>query len=183
MASADAYAAGKPLRIMFQDEARFGRMPVIRHAWAPPGVRPTVKAAIERQFRYVYGAVSPVEGEIDWMEQDAMNTDSMNRFLQQVGAAHHGDQILMVLDGASSHKAKALVIPENMTLLSLPPYSPELNPVESLWDHVREKACANLFFDTLDEVVEAVGAEIDQLARDARKVASMFCWPWIIESV
>ena len=60
---------------MFQDEARFGRLPVIRSAWAPAGVRPKVKAVIERQFRYVYGAISPIEGEPDWMDSDAMNTE------------------------------------------------------------------------------------------------------------
>jgi len=183
VASAEAYATERPLRIIFQDEARFGRLPVIRAAWAPAGVRPVVKAAIERQFRYVYGAVSPIEGEIDWMTSDSMNTENMSRFLEQVRTAHPDDFILMVVDGASSHKSGQLTIPDNMTLLALPPYSPELNPVESLWDHVRENACANTYFETLNNVIKKVDDELASLVECSAKVASMFCWSWIIESI
>jgi transposase len=168
---------------MFQDEARFGRLPVIRSAWAPARVRPVVKAAIERQFRYVYGAVSPVEGEVDWAVCDKMNTEHMSKFLGQIRTAHPDDHILMVVDGASSHKSGELKIPEGMTLLSLPPYSPELNPVESLWDYVREKACANTYFENLGGVMERVKDELSKLSECSTRIASMFCWPWIIESV
>ena len=168
---------------MFQDEARFGRLPVIRSAWAPMGMRPKVQAAIERQFRYVYGAVSPIEGELDWMVADEMNTETMSRFLEAIRKTHPDDHILMVVDGASSHKSSQLMVPDNMTLLGLPPYSPELNPVEHLWDHVREKACANTFFKTLEEVIRRVEGELSRFAGCSAKVASMFCWPWIIESI
>jgi transposase len=168
---------------MFQDEARFGRLPVIRAAWAPAGVRPVVKAAIERQFRYVYGAVSPIEGELDWMGGDSMNTENMSLFLSQIRKAHPDDHILMVVDGASSHKSGQLIVPDAMTLLPLPPYSPELNPVESLWDHVRENACANTYFETLESVLDKAYNELANLAKCPAKVASMFCWPWIIESI
>ncbi len=183
MAYAEACATERPLRIIFQDEARFGRLPVIRSAWAPAGVRPVVKAAIERQFQYVYGAVSPIEGEIDWMTIDSMNTENMSRFLDQVRTAHPDDHILMVVDGASSHKSGQLTIPNNMTLLAFPPYSPELNPVESLWDHVRENACANAYFDSLNDVIKKVDHELASLVKCSAKVANMFCWPWIIESI
>lgn len=183
MAAISAVNSGRSLRIMFQDEARFGRLPVIRSAWAPRGVRPTVEAAVERQFKYVYGAVSPIEGELDWAVMNSMKTENMSEFLDQVACAHPDDYILMVLDGASSHKSKELRIPEHMQLLGLPPYSPELNPVESLWDHARERACANTFFDRLEDVVEAVADSLEKLSKCAYRVASMFCWPWIIMSI
>lgn len=183
MAASKAESEGKNLRIVFQDEARFGRMPVMRSAWAPKGVRPKIKAAIEREFRYVYGAISPVEGELEWMSADAMNTKNMNRFLAQVSSAYPHDRILMILDGASSHKSAELIAPDNMTLLGLPPYSPELNPVENLWDHVREKGCANRFFKTLDGVIECVNRELLTLSHSVRTVSSMFCRPWIIEAI
>lgn len=183
MAAAQAREEGRGLRVMFQDEARFGRLPVIRSAWAPPGVRPKVKAAIERQFRYVYGAVSPIEGELDWMGAEKMNSENMSRFLEQVRAAHPDEHILMILDGASSHKGQSLKTPDNMTLLCLPPYSPELNPVEHLWDYVREKACANTFFNKLDDVIQSVNAELTSLASQTLTVVSMFCWAWIIKAI
>ena len=183
MAAAEAAKRGHPLRIMFQDEARFGRLPVMRAAWAPPGVRPAIQAAVERQFRYVYGAVSPVEGELDWMMTDAMNTENMSVFLAQLRQAHPDDYVLMVLDGASSHFAGALRVPEGFHLVPLPPYSPELNPTEMLWDIVRKHACANHYFPDLDAVIAAVDHQLRRLTSCAARLASRFCWPYIIQAI
>jgi len=113
--TADA-VRGRHVRLMFQDEARFGRMVRIRRCWAPAPQRPVVDNGYERQFQYVYGAVSPLEGEWDWMMGSSMNTEQMEVFLAQVSAAHPADFIVMVVDGASSHRAKALEVPENIRL-------------------------------------------------------------------
>lgn len=111
---------------MLQDEARFGRMVRIRRCWAQAPERPTVCATgYEREFVYVYGAVSPLQGQLDWMITLQMNTARMSEFLAQVSAAHANEFIVMVVDGASSHVAKDLVVPNNMQLLKLPPYAPE----------------------------------------------------------
>src|SRR5437763_4338854 len=75
---------GRPTRIVFQDEARFGRMVRIRRCWAPAPLRPKVDNGYERQFVYVYGAVSPLQGELDWKICPKMNTERMNEFLAQV---------------------------------------------------------------------------------------------------
>ena len=123
---------GRRVRLMFQDEARFGRMVRIRRCWSPAPQRPVVSNGYEREFQYVYGAVSPVEGELDWTICSTMNTKQMGKFLAQVSAAHAQDFIVMIVDGASSHVAKALVVPENIRLHRLPGYSPELNPQEHL---------------------------------------------------
>ena len=80
----------------------------------------------EREFIYVYGAVSPIEGEFDWMTCRQMNTERMTEFLAQASSAHATDFMLMVVEGASSHVSKDLVVPENIRLLRLPPYAPEL---------------------------------------------------------
>jgi len=167
---------------MFQDEARFGRLHVIRAAWAPPGVRPVVKAAIEREFRYIYAAVSPFEGNLHWMVADSMRTSTMGLFLRQIAETYPDEYILMVTDGASSHTSGDLRIPDNMAILRLPPYSPELNPAEGIWDHAREKACANVFFDKLDHVTERVVEELHRLAQSTSRVVDMFLHPWLIES-
>ncbi|MBE0544525.1 MAG: transposase, partial [Verrucomicrobia bacterium] len=106
---------GRRVRLMFQDVARFGRMVRIRRCWSPAPQRPVVDG-YEREFQYVYGAVSPLEGELDWMICPAMNTEHMGDFLAQVSAAHPKDFIVMVVDGASSHVAKALEVPENIRL-------------------------------------------------------------------
>lgn len=82
-----------------------------------------------------------------------MNTERMTAFLAQVSAAHVADFMLMVVDGASSHVSKDLVVPENIRLLRLPPYAPELNPQEHVWDEIREKEFPNRVFNDLSRVI------------------------------
>lgn len=144
-------------------------------------------AAVQREYKYMYGSVSPFDGTVDWMEAEMMNTENMNVFLGKIGDRYPEDYILMVLDGASSHKAKSMEIPKNIHLLSLPPYCPELNPVEHLWGCLQRTACRNRCFESLSRVVEAVARELDRLGSGLRsavdKVSDMFCWPWMISSI
>ena len=134
---------GRRVRLMFQDEARFGRRVRMRRCWAPVPQRPVVANGYEREFTYVYGAVSPVEGQLDGMICRKMNPELMSQFLAQVSGAHPDDFVVMIIDGASSPVAKALVVPEHIRLHRLPAYSPQLNPQEHLWDELREKEFPN----------------------------------------
>ena len=133
----------------------------------------------EREFLYVYGAVSPMQGQLDWMITHQMNTDTMSEFLAQVSAAHRREFIVMVVDGASSHVAKDLVVPENMRLLRLPPYAPELNPQEHAWDELREKEFPNRVYADLQSVREQLEAGLPRLAADRKALRSLTTWPWI----
>ncbi|MCF8169456.1 MAG: IS630 family transposase [Rhodoferax sp.] len=171
---------GRPVRLMFQDEARFGRMVRIRRCWAPMPLRPTVCNGYEREFVYVYGAVSPIEGEFDWMICREMNTKRMNEFLTQVSAAHDKDFMVMVVDGASSHVSKDLVVPENIRLLRLPPYAPELNPQEHVWDEVREKEFPNRVYADLKSVIVQLEEGLPRLASNTTGLRSLTAWPWIV---
>jgi len=130
---------GRRIRLMFQDEARFGRMVRIRRCWAEKPTRPTVCNGYERKFLNVYGAVSPMRGQLDWMIAREINTVRMTEFLAEVSAAHRRESIIMVVDGASSHVAEDLSVPKNIRVLPLPPYAPELNPQGHVWDELREK--------------------------------------------
>ena len=170
----------RPVRLMFQDEARFGRMARIRRCWSPAPLRPVVCNGYEREFTYVYGGVSPLEGQLDWSLTEKMNTTNMSAFLNQVSQAHPQEFIVMVVDGASSHKAKELVVPENIRLIALPGYSPELNPQEHIWDEVREKAFPNLVLDQMALVVERLKQGMGSLAADAERVRGIAAWPWIV---
>ena len=171
---------GRRVRLMFQDEARFGRMVRIRRCWSPAPHRPSVQNGYEREFVYVYGAVSPIEGDMDWMISQKMNTEQMNIFLSQVSAAHPEDFIVMVLDGASSHKAKDLQRPENIRLIALPPYAPELNPQEHVWDELREKEFPNRVFNELTAVIRQLQCGLPKLSADHESLRSLTAWPWII---
>lgn len=176
--SADLRA--RSVRLMFQDEARFGRMVRIRRCWSPAPLRPVVDNGYERQFVYVYGAVSPIEGELDWMIASEMNATRMSQFLKKVSRAHPTDFIVMVVDGASSHKSRELEIPENVRLHPLPAYAPELNPQEHVWDELREKAFPNRVFESLDGVVAQLKSGLPRLAENTEALRSLTAWPWIV---
>jgi hypothetical protein len=170
---------GRHVRLMFQDEARFGRMVRIRRCWAPMPCRPAVNNGYEREFVYVYGAVSPIEGELDWMICREMNTQRMTEFLTQVSAAHADDFIVMIVDGASSHVAKDLLVPANIRLVKLPAYAPELNPQEHVWDELREKEFPNRVFASMAGVLQQLQSGLPKLASDHAGLRSLTAWPWI----
>jgi transposase len=175
-----AVVADRPVRLLFQDEARFGRMVRPKRCWAPALWRPVIRNGYEREFVYVYGAVSPLQGELDWRRCREMNTARMSDFLAQVSQAHPHEFLLMVLDGASSHKAKDLVIPENIRLVPLPPYAPELNPQEHGWDELREKEFPNRVYDRLEAVVAQLDQGLPRLAADRERLRGLTGWPWIV---
>jgi len=139
-----------------------------------------VNNGYEREFLYVYGAVSPLQGQMDWMITRQMNTINMSAFLARVSAKHRRDFIVMVVDGASSHVCKELVIPKNIRLLRLPPYAPELNPQEHVWDELREKEFPNRVFADLHSVLGQLEAGLPRLASDRKGLRSLTAWPWIV---
>jgi transposase len=168
-----------PVRLMFQDEARFGRLSNPRSCWAPAPLRPMVNRAIIREFRYEYAAVSPWDGALDYMTAEQMNTDNMSHFLNQVSKTHDKDYMIMVLDGASSHKCKDLVVPENINLVFLPPYSPELNPAEQIWNMLRRNYFANRVFDSLNASTLQAETGLQCMSSDQTGLHSLTNWPWI----
>lgn len=169
----------RPLRLIFQDEARFGRMSDPRACWAPAPKRPVVGLALVREFKYEYAAVSPCRGDLDYMTSEKMNTENMSRFLKQVSAAHEQDFIVMVLDGASSHKGKKLQVPENVALVFLPSYSPELNPAEQIWNVLRRDYFANKVFDSLDAAILQAEKGLANMASNGGVLKRLTNWPWI----
>ena len=164
---------------MFQDEARFGRMSNPRACWSPAPHRPVVNLALVREFRYEYAAVSPWDGSLDYMTSEKMNTERMNCFLKHINAAHPDDFIVMVLDGASSHKSKEVEIPGNVSLVLLPPYSPELNPAEQIWNVLRRDYFANRVFDSVDAATEQAERGLSAMTQDKDATKSLTNWPWI----
>lgn len=164
---------------MFQDEARFGRINSPRNCWAPPGVRPSVPCHMVREYTYVYAAVSPADGELDSLVLPFVNAHAMSLFLSEVSQRHPNDFILMVMDKAGWHQAKDLKVPQNMRIIFLPPYSPELNPVEHLWEEIREKWFPNKVFRSLDAVERILVDALRSLEQHQEKVASITGFNWI----
>jgi transposase len=134
---------GRRLRIMFADEARFGRINRLRPCWAPNGTRPEVASQLIREYIYSYGAVSPNDGTCVYLIMPTSNTACFQAFLKVLSRKFAKQDILLVVDGAPNHRCGGLTLPDNILLLFLPPYSPELNPKENLWDEIREKIFKN----------------------------------------
>ena len=135
--------------------------------------------ALVREFRYEYAAVSPWDGCLDFMTAEKMNTDNMSRFILQVSEAHRDEFIVMVVDGASSHRSKELNVPENVSLIRLPPYSPELNPAGQIWNVLRRDYFANRVFDSLNAATEQAELGLAEMATNKLAIRQLTNWPWI----
>jgi hypothetical protein len=167
----------RPVVLLVQDEARFGRINSVQRCWAPAGVRPTVPYQIVRESLYAFAAVDPASGAMTCLVLPEANTAMMNIFLAQVAEDFADSFVVMQVDGAPWHTSPKLQVPENIRLITQPAYSPELNPVEHLWDDIREKEFPNVLHTTLDEVKEAVSNGLRRLADAPEQFSSMTFFP------
>ena len=141
--------------MFFEDEGRFGRSNIISFCWSPKGVRPSVKKQIVRQYTYAYTSVCPETGESHSLVLPGSNTDIMNYYLKDLSEMFDHYNIILCTDNAGWHVSSGLVVPDNIAFLFLPPYSPQLNPVEHIWDYIREtKGFNNRIFNCIEEVID-----------------------------
>ena len=167
----------RPVLIMAQDEGCFGRISRAKRCWAPPGVRPHTPTQVVREYLYAYAAVAPVLGQMVSLILPDASTVMMNCFLEEVSCVFSTYFIVMQVDGAGWHRANDLVVPENIRLISQPAYSPELNPVEHIWDELREKHFHNRCFPSLECVTQALCQGLTALADDAERLRSLTNFP------
>ncbi len=107
----------------------------------------------------------------------------MQVFLDEISSRYPDNRMIMVLDGAGWHRNESLSIPDNIRILKLPPYSPELNPVEHLWDDLREKAFHNVVFDSIDALEDHLEEALRRMENDQDRIHSIVAWPWIINAL
>lgn len=150
----------------FEDEARFGQKSTLTKVWAPRGERPRVKSQVDYENVHFIAAACPETGQAEGMLSEKLNSQVMGNFLDQLSHRLKQERhAVLILDRASYHRAKNLTVPSNITLILLPPYSPELNPMENLWHYLRSHYWANqIYVDkmTLYEAAEK-GFETVQL--------------------
>ena len=168
------------IRLLFWDESLFGRITNIRSCWCPAGIRPTVSSLKIREFIYAYGAVDPINGDSSFIVAGGCNTAWTNAFLDVVSRQFPNDYIVMAGDNASWHKARGLVIPDNIELFFIPKATPEMNPTEQIWKEIKEKNFDNRFFRTLDKVVDQLCTSINDL--DANTIKSITGRDWILST-
>jgi hypothetical protein len=136
-----------------------------------------------QEYTYAYGAVSIEDGQWDSLVLPAADADCMQVFLDEIASRYPDDRIVMVLDGAGWHREGKLVAPKNIKLLSLPAYSPELNPVENIWEELREKNFDNRVFASLDALEEQLVRSLKFLEDHPEITGSIAAWPWIINAI
>ena len=164
---------------MFQDEGRFGLLGDVRRCWAPKGIRPVVRKRQLRQYTYAFCAVSPHDGVMDSLVLPWVDAELMSLFLRTVADRHPDEFIVMVMDQAGWHIAETIQVPENMQIVFLPPYSPELNPAEHLWDDLREKDFANRAFSSMNAVEEVLVQGLRRLEQNPVATQRLTGFGWI----
>jgi transposase len=150
-------AAKTPIEVWHQDEARVGQQGTLTYVWAGKGSRPAALRDQRRQSAYLFGAVCADRGIGAALVLPYANADAMSLHLAEisrhVAMGAHG---VVVLDGAGWHQTGGrLRVPGNISLLRLPPYSPELNPQENVWQYLRQNQLSNRVFANYDAVIEA----------------------------
>ncbi|WP_235848611.1 IS630 family transposase, partial [Streptococcus pneumoniae] len=148
------------VRLMYQDEAGFGRISKLGSCWSPIGVGPHVHSHYIREFRYCYGAVDAYTGESFFLRAGGCNTEWMNVFLEELSQAYPDDYFLLVMDNAIWHKSSILKIPTNIGFAFIPPYTPEMNPIEQVWKEIRKRGFKNKAFRTLEDVIQGLEKEV-----------------------
>jgi transposase len=180
-AATPAAAAGKPIEIWFQDEARIGQKGTLTRLWARRGSRPPAPRDQRYDWAYLFGAVCPARRTAAAIVLPGANAEAMNLHLaaisQQVAPGAHA---VLVIDGAGYHQPAALQCPDNISLLTLPPYSPQLNPVENVWQYLRQNFLANSIFESYDAILEACCAAWNALAAIPERLASITHRAWAV---
>ena len=171
----------KRVRLMFEDEAGFGRINKPKRCWAPKGIRPCVPSHHIREYRYAYGAVEPLTGDSFFLVLPWANTVCMNLFLSELSKAFPEDMIILALDQASWHTTKNLTIPHNIQLFFLLPCTPEMNPVEQVWKEIRKRGFKNEHFATLEKVIDRLCQTIVSLSKSL--LFSITGRDWILDIV
>ncbi len=156
LAATAADGAG-PVEIWFQDEARAGQQGVLSRVWARKGSRPRIPRDRRFGYCYLFSAACPERKRAVGHVCSRANTVEMNRHFGDISAAvEPGSHAVVVLDGAGWHKSRDLDIPTNLSLLHLPPYSPELNPMENVFEYLKSNHLANRVFKLVEDVCTGV---------------------------
>lgn len=169
-----------PIEIWFQDEARVGQNGTHAYIWAPVGSRPRMVRDNRHVSADLFGAICPDRAVGAAMIMPYANTEAMNLHLKEISTqVAPGAHALLVCDGAGWHQGgQKLLVPDNITLLSLPPYTPELNPMENVWNYLRQnKLCAQVWH-TYNDIVEACTMAWHFLINDPHRIRSIGFRHW-----
>jgi len=170
---------GKSIEIWFQDEARIGQKNGLARLWARTGTRPRQPADQRYKSAYLFGAICPARGTGAALVMPIANTHAMqlhlNAISQAVATRAHA---VVLMDRAGWHTTDKLKLPANLTIILLPSRSPELNPVENVWQYLRQNWLSNRVFPTYDDILDAACQAWNKLVDQPDTITSIGMRKW-----
>ena len=171
--------AGTEIELWWQDEARVGQKNKITRRWARRGTRPRAPPDQRTKWAYIFGAICPAKGKGAGLVMPWCDIPAMERHLTEISeAVDPGAHAVVIVDQAGWHMSARLAIPDNITLLPLPPRSPELNPVENIWQFMRENWLSNRIFQSYDDIVALCCEAWNKLIERPWKIISIGMRKW-----
>ena len=172
-------APGKPIEIWFQDEARIGQKNGMVRQWARRGSRPRQPADQRYDSAYLFGAICPARGIGAGLAMPYADTEAMQLHLDEISqTVARGAHAVLLLDRAGWHTTANLNVPQNMTFIFLPLRAPELNPVENVWQYLRQTWLSNQVFDTYEVIIEAACEAWNKLMAQPQAITSIGMRDW-----
>ena len=173
------HARGKPVEVWFQDEARVGQQGTLTRVWARRGTRPRAPRDRRYAWAYLFGAVCPERAVGAALVLPYADAAATGLHLAEIGRhVAPGAHAVVVLDGAGWHAAGGLAVPGNLTLLPLPRYSPELNPVENVWEYLRQNKLGHRVWPDYEAIVATCCEAWNWLAAAPDRLASITRREW-----
>jgi hypothetical protein len=142
-------------------------------------MRPVVRQQVVRQYLYSFVAVCPFDGQFTSLTLPWADAQTMSLFLAHTAQQFANEYCRMILDGAGWHQSREVRVPENLKLIFLPPYSPELNVAEHVWDYVRENHFGNDALASLEDVADRLAHGFQALAAQPEVLSSLTLFDWI----
>jgi hypothetical protein len=176
-----ALPPGTPIEIWFQDEARIGQKNGLVYQWAKKGSRPRQPKDQRYENAYIFGAICPARDTGAAIVMPYVDTDAMQTHLDEIGRAiSTGAHAVLLLDQAGWHMTGKLKPPANVTLMALPPKSPELNPTENIWQYLRQTWLSNRVFESYDDICDACCEVWNKLIAETGRIASIGTRDWAV---
>jgi hypothetical protein len=174
-----------PVELWFQDEARVGQKGSLSYVWAPVGSRPPMVRDNRHTNAYIFGTICPARGVGAAIITPTVNTECMNLHLAEISTqVAPGAIAALICDGAGWHQTGGtLKLPDNIVLVPLPPYAPELNPMENVWEYLRANKLSTGVWDGYDQILDACSDAWNWFVNDPDRIRSIGTRDWTTVNV